>query len=278
MDNPNLFIVGFQKCGSSTLFNLLCQHPQIIGTEPKETFVLTDVDYEHYNFQKSISHPDFSWSSYLKESKAAKYYLEGSVCNFYQKTALDYISQLPQKKVLFIIRNPVDRFFSTYHYFGSNGLYLKPGTSVSTFYELIKNSELETAKEGLRHALEHGRYIKYICQWQQQLGEEHVKVISFKSLVSDPLGNINEVFKFLGIDSVEKVTLTQENKTMGVRFPSINRALVKVFRGNGLGESALGKVYKKVLQKKVEKTVDSELVAKLQKEYKNEFEVYGELF
>lgn len=278
MYNPNLFIVGFQKCGSSTLFNLLCQHPHIIGTEPKETFALTDVHYEHYNSQNSISNPVFSWSLYLKESKDAKYYLEGSVCNFYQKSALDYIAQLPQKKVLFIIRNPVDRFFSTYHYFGNNGLYLKPGTSVTEFFDLLKNSCIETSKEGLRNALEHGRYVKYIDKWRQHIGAENIKVISFHSLLKNPLENINEIFQFLNIDPVKMVTLTQENKTMGVRFPAINRALVKAFRGNGLGESALGKVYKKVLQKKVEKIVDPELVEKLQREYKNEFEVYGELF
>ena len=40
--NANIFILGFQKCGSSTLFDVLANHSEISGTEPKETFFLTD--------------------------------------------------------------------------------------------------------------------------------------------------------------------------------------------------------------------------------------------
>jgi len=42
---PNLFIVGAPKCGTSSLFDWLIQHPDVRGSSIKEPFFFTDTTH-----------------------------------------------------------------------------------------------------------------------------------------------------------------------------------------------------------------------------------------
>ena len=114
---PNLYIVGFQKCGSSSLFDYLASHPNIVGSHSKETFALVDPQSEHYRPQENVQDPGFSFDRYYDSAaQTADYRLEGSVVNFYQKQAQQFIAASPDSKVVFILRDPIDRLKSNYRY------------------------------------------------------------------------------------------------------------------------------------------------------------------
>jgi len=275
---PNLFIVGFQKCGSSSLFDLLVQHPEITGTIPKETFALADSTYENYS-EQNVKNTSFDWSSYIQDDNAsqAKYYLEGSVCNFYQRTALEYIKSLENPKVIFIVRDPIDRFISTYSYYGSTGVYLKPGTSLQTYFELIEKKAF--TKEALNYALEHGRYATYINQWEEELGAEQIHLVGLKPLQKNTESVVEQLWNFLKITPFETIEIKHKNKSRPMKYKQLNRFLVRYLGGNNLGDSFLGKAYKKWNVSKSGKPILSEkLKDTLINYYSREFDLYREFF
>ncbi len=172
MIRPNLYIVGFQKCGSSTLFDYLSAHQDITGTIPKETYFLVDDSYELYDSKKNVSKSPEEWNTFLPEKINTKIIMEASVCNFSQNRALAYIQGIPDAKIIFILRDPIKRFISTYNYNISWILKEIGNISLTEYYHLVQQKSV--GRFMCDHAIEHGFYSKYIHKWKNALGEEKV--------------------------------------------------------------------------------------------------------
>ena len=226
---PNVYIVGFQKCGSSSLFDLLASHPRIVGSEPKETFALVDAQSEHFHPEENIQNPDFSFDRYYSnEASQATYLLEGSVVNFYQETALDYIAAIPHSKVVFILRDPIDRLRSNFRYYSDTGLHIGLNEQMSDYLDKVKNKSY--TKEALNFALEHGRYLPYIERWQERLGSERVLVLELHELADNAALN-QKLSNFLDVEADGFVQIEKNNVSTGVRFALLNKFFVQHLSG-----------------------------------------------
>ncbi len=277
MNKPNLFLVGFQKCGSSSLFDYLIQHPEIQGTSKKETFALTDKSYEHYSSENSVMNENFSWDKYLDFGSNQKYYLEGSVCNFYQKTALEYISNIPEAKVIFLIRNPLDRFSSAFNYYGRNGVYLKPGTSIQEFFEIAQNGNSD--KEGVKFALDHGQYSKFIQEWESVLGKQNVLVLGMRELTKHTEAVGKKVAQFLSVEDKFPNELNHKNKSLVVKNKRLHLILRAIANFFGVKNKKVIQKYRSISRKEAEKIeLPEDLKTKLMKFYTEEFKAYGSYF
>lgn len=276
---PNLYIVGFQKCGSSSLFALLCQHPEIKGVIPKETFALTDAAYENYNSGKSVLNPNFLWNEFYTEDNKYKFLVEGSVCNFYQETALDYIKGIPGSKVLFIIRDPLERFLSNFNYFGGSGIHLKPGIKIGEFYKMVKSQHTELKKEPLKYAIDHGKYTVYIQKWKDYLGPERIHVVGFRQLIRNPLDTINAIYTFLGLSPLQSVNMIHKNKSKVSRFPGLNRFMLSRFGNGKFRAQFIRSLYLSLMRMDARKTkLPDEVSIELKKIYSREYQEFGNLF
>lgn len=277
MNQPNLFLIGFQKCGSSSLFDFLIQHPEIQGTSKKETFAITDESYEHFNHENSVLSDSFNWSKYLDFNQKCKFYLEGSVCNFYQNTAQSYISKTENAKVIFVVRDPIERFVSTFNYFGGSGIHLKPGTSIESYLELVKSKN--TSKEAMNFALEHGKYIDFINQWEALIGAQNVLVLGMKEFTKKPKEAAQVISDFLGINNSFPEQMSSKNKSEVVKNKQLHLFLRKTFGGMGLGKSWFSKIYLKFNKSRPEK-VDLPVRVKTELEmyYQNEYRLLKNKF
>lgn len=278
---PNLFLVGFQKCGSSALFEVLNSHPKICGSQPKETFALVDGGFEHYNLHDNVIAPNFSWRRYYLDShEETKYFLEGSVCNFYQERALELISENKRNKVIFLIRNPIDRFISCYNYDGKGGVHLPMGTSLEEFFGLVQNGEID--RELLRYSLEHGRYSRYMDRWVEKLGEQNVYFTSFERIKDKLPDEMESIFQFLSIKSIiPPRNLPKANVTKAIRNERLHNALRDIFGGKGLLQKiGLKNIYdninRGVSRDKVK--LSANLEKKLRDYYRDEFERFKDYF
>lgn len=277
---PNLLLAGFQKCGSSSLFHMLNQHPEITGSKPKESFALTDPDYQHFSEKLAWKTSDFNWEPIFSERTRGyeySYYMEGSVCNFYQEKALNYARTYPDTKVIFIIRDPIQRFISTYSYYGGSGVNLKPGTTLQQYYEMCLHKSHQ--HEAMNNALEHGCFCKFIEQWNEVLEQKNILVIGMRQVIKETKNAQSRIFSFLNIDSVVDLKLPHKNQSKVNRFPWINRLLVRYLSGLDLSSSSIGKFYKNLTETKPEPIKISESLEKdLRLYYKNEFKNYGQFF
>ena len=103
---PDVFIVGFQKCGTTSLYNYLAGLDAFTPGRKKEWNVLSDKTYDYSDY---LSNFPFSFLARGRRTLSASHqmsYVPLGVKRLYH--------HFPKARVIFIMRNPVDRAFSRY--------------------------------------------------------------------------------------------------------------------------------------------------------------------
>ncbi|MBI65409.1 MAG: hypothetical protein CMG64_03870 [Candidatus Marinimicrobia bacterium] len=140
---PSFFIVGAQKCGTTTLHNLLSQDPRISLPKYKETHFFST------NYDKGID-----W--YRKQFSNNKYLLRGEVDPsyiFFPNVFKRIKREIKNPKFIFIFRRPLDRSYS--HYIMSKSR----GYEKLSFSDAI-NKENQRLKDGKLFSFTNFSYLK----------------------------------------------------------------------------------------------------------------------
>lgn len=273
---PNLLLLGFQRCGSSSLFDYLSDHPEIVGSTPKETFILSDSNYEHFDEKlsyfsnKNVFNLVYEEKSILSEKA---YLLEGSVNNFYQINALKYVQENSDVKVIFLLRDPLERILSTFKYSGMNGINLPPNCSFEKYLQLIELGEVK--KEILKYGIEHGKYGTYIKNWEKAISNDRIYLTSINKLKKGDDG----LWSFLELSSLpplKKVKNSSSNKM--ARFPLLNAFIHRYLSNLGLGNTFIAKVYSQLSRKSGNIEVSQTIKDELREIYSEEYKLYKHLF
>ena len=170
------------KGGTSTLFRYLSDHPDIEPSSRKETnfFATTDC------FSKGLN-----WYESLYEKNNAQYSFEASP-NYTKRhvspgVAERMYSVLPNIKLIYLLRDPIERTLS--HYIHNYAC----GSESRSFSEVIKdtgdgNNYIQTSK-----------YYFQIQAFLEYYSEKQIFMIESETLRKDPVMVLREVVAFLGI-------------------------------------------------------------------------------
>jgi hypothetical protein len=121
MKKANLFIVGAPKCGSTTMYELLKQHPDVVMSAIKEPnffckdFLLENKKFygKKYNFPGLQSEKEKDYLALFNNSNKKKILGDASVWHFYSEAAAKEIYKYNEDaKIIILLRNPVDLLYS----------------------------------------------------------------------------------------------------------------------------------------------------------------------
>jgi hypothetical protein len=175
--------VGVQKAGSSWLHQALLRHPDLFaasGGEDKDTCFFS------YHYDRG-----YEWyEQHFKEGSRARLRGEISTSYFPCRDAPTRVARYnPHMKILVCLRNPVDRVIS-------NHLHELRLGHVSS-----RNRSLA---DGLRNNpayLEQSRYYTLLCRWLRAFPREQIHIILFERLFADPARHLEDVYRFLGVQT-----------------------------------------------------------------------------
>ena len=142
---PSFLVIGAQKCGTTSLFNYLLQHPSIRAPVKKE------VGYFSSNFNKGI---EWYQSFFPIAWHQDRQYLTGEASTgyiYHPHAPYRIANTIPQVKLIALLRNPVDRAYSHYHHT------VRMGKEDLPFAEAIEAEE-ERVGEIKAKMLEDGNY------------------------------------------------------------------------------------------------------------------------
>jgi hypothetical protein len=117
-ENPELFIIGAPKCATTSLFALLKQHPSICAGKEKEP------QFFNHHFNKGEKYYVNHFPSKLCTKKNGKFidaspdYLHSREAPTNMMTA--YGNRLHTKKLIVLLRNPIEREYSWYNHLVKN--------------------------------------------------------------------------------------------------------------------------------------------------------------
>lgn len=211
---PDFIIVGAQRCGTSSLYEYLTGHPHILPALRKE------VHYFDINFDKGVNWyqsflplTSFSIRRAMKSSKGQSY-LTGEATPYYlfhPHAARRIAETTPHSKLIFLLRNPVDRAYS--HFLHAT----RRGHESLPFEEAIAREEerigLEEAKmlqdksyESFDHQwfsyLHRGIYYQQIERYLSYFGKEQILVILSEEFFESPGNILEQALAFLGVHDV----------------------------------------------------------------------------
>jgi len=191
MKLPNFIICGTQKGGTSALYYFLKKHPEIYLPPKKE------VHYFDLNYQKGLK-----WYEKHFKGASSKYKAigEASPSYMYLEEVPERIHEvLPDVKLIFILRNPVDRAYS--HYWHE----VKLGYEWLSFEEAIKVEQERLAKGDIINRihysyLDRGEYIEQIKRFRKYFSKDQILVLITEELKSNPEIIMRQIFEFLQVN------------------------------------------------------------------------------
>ena len=207
MSLPDFLCIGAQRAGTTWLYQMLSQHPEIFMTAQKELHFFDEKpDFSDYAGLGNPGRPlyydmnspaHWRWySQQFKEGKKQK--AKGEITPFYatlSEKRIELIAKkLPHLKIIYILRNPVKRAWSSFNLFLQNqNLHLSrlPDT------ELINKTIMHPTK------LIHGDYQRNIGVWERSFNCERILYLFYDDICLNPQKVLNRIFVFLNIDQVK---------------------------------------------------------------------------
>lgn len=180
-DLPDFIIIGAMKCGTTTLQAQLAAQPGIFMTTPKEPNFFSD---------DAIFARGMGWYRGLFAG-AAPGDLRGEASTHYTKrpTHPDTLDRLrphcPDLRLIYMIRNPVQRAVSHYIHEWSEGR-----MGADPVAEFDRHPEM----------VDYGRYGFQIAPWIDAYGADAVLLTSLEQLTADPQGELTRVARHIGLE------------------------------------------------------------------------------
>lgn len=266
---PNFLIVGAAKSGTTSLWYYLSQHPDIFMARPKELKFLSSAKISEdsnilYKFQyicdcTPINCIEDYFNAFCNVNaeeavgEASTHYLFT-----YESTIPVIKKHIGNPKIIIILRDPVERAFSSYRHTTRNDPRAYHFNETRSFEECLELDEIHRMKN---ETLTMMHYYKSVGFYYHQVKAylenfSHVKVYLYDDLSKNPKNLIRDIYSFLEVDPnfspdinlKMNVSLPDKNLLQKTIFSHKMRKLMAPLLFSLLGESNSIKLYNFVLK------------------------------
>lgn len=206
MRAPDFVVVGFPKCGSTTLQRYFEAHPQLYMGDIKEPSLY----YDHWDAweQGTLTYyPDDLPSKVLRGDATVGYVKHPEVpCRIQIRN--------PDTKIVFLVRDPIRRALSHYHH------WLRHGKDIRKLQEVVRHSTTN------HYFYLFSRYGYHLEVYRAKFPDQQIEVLFFEDLVRDPIAALEPIWHHLGVPPLQVLPDNiWENAGHGVQSRRLSRWL-----------------------------------------------------
>lgn len=178
---PNMVIIGVQKCGTTALHSYLARHPEISMSKPKELDFFISGEGGRWEQGLDWYRERFDPSTAVRGESSPNYTADPKFPGVAERMA----EVVPDAKLIFMVRDPIDRVRSNYVHTYSNRVESRP----------IEQAVLDPTSEYIARS----RYHHQLSLFLQHFPSEQILVLEQDELSHDRRETLPRVFRFLGV-------------------------------------------------------------------------------
>lgn len=253
---PNFLILGAAKAGTTSLHHYLGQHPDVFVSAMKEPkyFALRDEPLDFKGPSQFINQSSVNtfeaYCALFQDVQDERAIGETSPLYLYSEKAADGIKEtLPHAKLIVILRNPVDRAFSSYTHL------LREGFETLTF-----EASLEAESDRIRdrwaplwYYTQKGFYGQQLQRYYERFPQPQIKVFLFEELCADPMAVVQDIFRYIGVDPSFQPDLAKKNVSGVPKNAALQRMLTRDNPLKSVGKMFLPKQFRKKLSSQIQR-------------------------
>lgn len=218
---PTMLIAGAQRCGTTTLFKTLLQHPNFLGPTLRKGVHYFDLHHEESLDWYRAHFPTKSTTEGVQQRNGAGVVIgESSPYYLWHPLAADRIARaLPGIRVVALLRDPVERAYSAHAHELARGFENESfERALDLEPERLAGDEKRLRSGELPRSLAHqhlayvsrGEYIEQLERMAAAIGRDQLLVLDSADFWAQPEQNWPTVTSFLGL-SEHDVTLSRHN-------------------------------------------------------------------
>ena len=235
---PDFIIIGSMKCGTTSLYYDICEHP-----------CASPAAYDEIGFFDSNFHLGLNWYRSMfptkrriediRRKEGVAITGEDTPFYFWNPVAAKRIQKLlPNIKLITILRNPIDRAYSEYQDLVSS-------ESNSPSFETFIENEINTRRKDSSLITEEnfeifnqknscllkGIYVDQLKIWAGLFPKEQIFTLSTENLNSEPITALESVFQYLNLPDYKiKNTQRQKQKKYVPMNSQTRKILIEFFK------------------------------------------------
>ncbi|MCB8920912.1 MAG: sulfotransferase domain-containing protein [Ardenticatenaceae bacterium] len=214
---PNFLVIGAARSGTTSLYHNLSLHPQIFMPLKKEP-----------QFFTTNWHQGLDWYARWFNARTIELAVGEASMTYtypaYATIAPERIAQhLPDVRLIYLLRNPVERTFSHYNYY--------------RYYSQVEKREFAEAIAEQEIYLGTSMYFEWIQRYLHYFKREKLLVVIFEDMIAHPVEELAKVFAFLEVNTAF-TPLTAQTKT-NATFKARNETLFTLYRCFSLSRSRM---------------------------------------
>jgi sulfotransferase family protein len=238
---PDFLIIGTQRGGTTSLYKYLVQHPNLSHALTKEIRFF-DLNYHRglpwYRSRfPSRRHREMSErrrGAGLMVGEASPDYL------FHPLAPARVAHDLPQAKLIVLLRNPIDRAFSHYWHQFKRGhetltfaaaIDAEPDRLAGELDKILADPSYVSYERHHHSYLARGIYVDQLAAWMELIPRDRFLIERSEDLFQDPRAVFRRVLEFLGLPDHDLTEYETFNAfSSGEMEPALRARLVEYFR------------------------------------------------
>ena len=243
---PNFIIIGAGRAGTTALYSYLIQHPNVFPAYTEKNEPVGDLHFFEYMISNKVgwykSHFPTQLTRLYHERKNSFITGEFTSTYIYHPAVPKRIfSLLPKIKLIVILRNPVDKAYSTYcQQFQSEEYTTSFEDTIDAEFRRMKlnkdvsslNSNNPDFENSVAHnIIRHGIYADYLEHWLEIFNKKQILILNSDDLKKTTRETLHHVFNFLNISNHDIKDISEVN--VGRYTPidkSTRKRLIKFYK------------------------------------------------
>lgn len=204
---PNFLVIGAEKSGTTWLYNKLREHPEIYLPLTKECHFFNKYNS---NLKEIDNFSNLGWNWYQrffdKIPKEAKAFGEITPMYICDPVAPERIAKgLPNVKLIYILRNPIERAYS--HYW----MALRKGHVERSFESVVAEKD--------PRIIQRGKYAEQLEKYYKLFPKKNIRGFVHELFFDNPHEGLKSIYDFLGLETHDSFKKNKSKKVLASPKP-----------------------------------------------------------